>query len=402
MRLTSRVGQAGAIVPWVSSVPDQPGMIPDPPSLGQLRRLSPSRGLSLNVCPLREIWRGARHPRLLPRHPAAVLGTVAHKLLEDVGCGRITVPGQDAVSEHWDLLVGETEKEMNTNWLERSIVPLSRTARDYAVRKIRACKHGARLAETSLCRGADKKPESVCTGFEIWVESRDKLVGGFIDEAYYDQTDLVIRDYKTGAVHGVTPGNGGLLKQDYVLQLKIYAVLFQETHGRWPDRLELVPVAGDAVEVPYKRNDCVGLLGKMREALTRVNAKVSDGVPPEQLAQPSPVACAFCEFRPVCKRYKQQRAENWDGPPADVAGQIQEIARLPNGLRIKLEQDVKREGGLTATLRGIADDTNRHPCLSAVQVGGRLECFNVHWNQGAGVYETSDFTVLYWSVGGPQ
>jgi hypothetical protein len=38
------------------------------------------------------------------------------------------------------------------------------------------------------------------TGFELWVESRDKAVGGWIDSARRSKDGIVLSDFKSGEV----------------------------------------------------------------------------------------------------------------------------------------------------------------------------------------------------------
>lgn len=63
----------------------QPGVLPRTPSIHPLKRISPSRFISLRECALREVWTANRQPSLLPTSPVAKLGTAIHKLLELAG-----------------------------------------------------------------------------------------------------------------------------------------------------------------------------------------------------------------------------------------------------------------------------------------------------------------------------
>lgn len=52
-------------------------------------------------------------------------------------------------------------------------------------------------------------------------------VGGFIDSVQRSAAGPIIRDYKTGSVHG----ESAAVKPEYATQLKLYAALYAEQYG---------------------------------------------------------------------------------------------------------------------------------------------------------------------------
>ena len=86
---TSSDDLAGHISSYRDNVMVQPGVLPKTPSIHPIKRISPSRFISLRECALREVWTANRQPSLLPTSPVAKLGTAIHKLLELAGKGQL-------------------------------------------------------------------------------------------------------------------------------------------------------------------------------------------------------------------------------------------------------------------------------------------------------------------------
>src|SRR6266571_884745 len=176
-----------------------PGQLLEAPAIQPLRRVSPSRFLSLKECPLREIWNSSRQQVLLPNSPAARLGTVIHRLWETAGKGVLEKATATEIQNIWAQLVNRTEQEMQQSWLERSLVPLNQSVAQYEVRKIRACKKAVDIAVAGRHSASAAKGASTHK-FESWLETRDGLVGGSIDEIQETLKGSVLRDYKSGHI----------------------------------------------------------------------------------------------------------------------------------------------------------------------------------------------------------
>lgn len=174
----------------------EPGVLPRKLSVGTLERVSPSRFLSLRRCALQAIWSSLHEP-LLPKWPAARLGTVAHQLMEQVGYGKHSADREE-LEQAWEALVETQEQEMAGSWLERNLVPLSESARDYHVRKYRAL--GRAFEAAQLFEEADATSNGGSAGRERWVRSKDGKAGGKIDLVVKTNQGIILRDYKTGRV----------------------------------------------------------------------------------------------------------------------------------------------------------------------------------------------------------
>lgn len=320
--------------------------------LKTLSRISPSKFTALNGCPLREIWSANNESRLLPLSPAAHLGTAVHKLIELASRGQIK---DDAgMVACWEESIRNIEKEIQSNHLEKHLVPLELSANNYEVKRNMAfnvvrtfSKGNIKLASTV----SDKKLES-----EVWVETADGKIGGKIDLVKHADAGTEILDYKTGAIID-SYSESDDIKQEYKQQLKLYAALYFSKFGVWPVRIALVGLDQHEHEIQFDKDECMNILNDAKRKLDELNALIEGGTSSEIFARPSPQNCRYCLYRPACKRYWEQRQDN-DQWPVDVRGMIKEKKILGNGLwRIILENGSKR-----FVIRGLSHD--RHPFLN--------------------------------------
>lgn len=235
-------------------------------------------------------------------------------------------------------------------------------------------------------------------GLELWVETHDGLIGGYIDSVVQSHDGAVIRDYKSG---GILEENSGELKSSYEIQLKLYAALYEATTGKWPARLEIIPLQGSPMLVPFDPQNCTDLLSEATATLKQVNSMLASfvAVPNEaerQLANPSPSNCRQCAFRPGCVAYQQSRPANRDagGWPNDVICTLEEIRKLGNG---KLMIIVKTDGGEStlAYIRGVNSKPQRHPALEHLQNQNRIGLFNLSTNNATNTFTESQLAVIY-------
>jgi RecB family exonuclease len=361
-------------------------------ALVPIRRLSPSRYLAFRECPLREAYSASAIERLLPRAAAARLGTAIHRLLEFASRPAATELSSESARRALDQFIAEQESLMDTSPSERLLLPLATHARDYEVRHQRAVGAAVRLAHSAagqpLSAGRRLRPRT--QGSELWVASADDLVGGYIDEVVSEPEGVVLRDYKTGlaAVPGTRAAAEGWT------QLQLYAVLYAESTGVWPLRLEIVPLDGPPVASGVEPAACTALLAEARALLLETNSVTSTASYQEGaylLGRPAPGTCRRCEYRPACLPYAASEREEDESWPSDVIGTV--IARHPlrNG---RLLFEVLTDQGRRQVVRGIADDSERHPRLAFFQPGSRCGFFSLAGNRRCGALFETDMTVL--------
>jgi hypothetical protein len=368
----------------------------------QFRRMPPSRYTAMKACLLREVWTASGNEPLLPPSPLAELGSVIHHLFEAAGRGQLDGGGNGGIDATWDALVSRAEKKMIPSALRQHQVPLSRSIPDFEVRKLRACRRAAEIAhDTFRTHNGRRRQSPEPTGFELWVESDDGQVGGYIDRVTMTKDGVVLSDYKSGAILDSGTGEGpGELKRAYKEQLELYAALYRLKCGTWPIRLEVVPLQGTPVEVVFVPEDAERLLAEANTFLRTANkriAQVENGSAAiTGLASPQAVHCRLCLFRPACQAYWSVRGrESQEKWPADVKGFLRERTRLRNGkvcMRIA-EGDLSTSSCIT--VRNLMYCADRHPILHHTQTGSWVAIYGLKYHYRSGDYTETQNTVIY-------
>src|SRR5262249_39268172 len=85
--------------------------------------------------------------------------------------------------------------------------------------------------------------------------------------------------------------------------------------GRWVKRGLLFPLAGAPVEVGIVPTECNQEAADAVALLDRYNAAVAAGTNLTAMASPSPDACCWCPYKPICPAF-------WAAVPPDWSGQL--------------------------------------------------------------------------------
>jgi hypothetical protein len=327
------------------------GIIPAAPPVSPLKSISPTQFVSLRECALKGVWGANRVPPLLPPAPAARLGSVIHQLLEEAGEGRFVSGDRSGIDHRWQELISESHTAMRGSWLERHFVPLSASVHDFEVRRIQAIE---RAQEVAAGRAVAPEPpreigERAPYGYELPVSTSDGLVRGQIDAVLCSETGPLIRDYKSGAIFDTRSKGALVVKAAYEVQLQLYAGLYAEATGTWPARLEVVPVLGGPVPVPFERSACTALLNEARAELERTNNTIKrhDSSPlqlQQILASPDASACGSCLYRPACTPYREATSAG-QGWPNDLRVCFHGCISSPRKPRQRASGSHNGEGG---------------------------------------------------------
>ncbi|MEN8692893.1 MAG: PD-(D/E)XK nuclease family protein, partial [Desulfobacterales bacterium] len=239
------------------------------------------------------------------------------------------------------------------------------------------------------------------TGFELWVESDDGQIGGYIDRVAMTNDGVVLSDYKSGAVldHGTGEGPGHI-KRAYKVQLELYAALYRLKCGAWPIRLEIVPLQGSPVEVVYDPEDAEHLLSEACIFLHSANKRIAEvengNAETAHLASPQATHCRLCLFRPACQTYwiakGQESKEKW---PADVRGFLRETTRLRNGKVCIMIAEDDLSTSPYITIRNLTDSADRHPLLHRTPKGSLVAIYDLKYHYRSGDYTETQNTVIY-------
>jgi hypothetical protein len=191
------------------------------------------------------------------------------------------------------------------------------------------------------------------------------------------------------------------VKQSFVVQLRLYAALYAATTGNWPATMEIVPLQGEAVQVPFDTADCEALLADAIATLARTNATIAEFATRQEdaearLAAPKVTSCRHCLFRPACLPYRQVRTgvmgeEAW---PEDVCGDLREMRQLGNGTLL-LAVVTGPSGGEVQYIRGITANPARHPALQHLEEGDMVGMFSLRRTSAGGTLSEAPWSVMY-------
>jgi hypothetical protein len=243
--------------------------------------------------------------------------------------------------------------------------------------------------------------------FEVLVQSSSGNIRGYIDWIHKSNDSVTLRDYKTGQIAELAPDHKELrVKKAYQDQLKMYAALYASNYGDWPAGLELVPLSGPAMPIPFTTSECSALLDSAELDLQRIDSIAMEcSREPEEaerrLATAAAGTCRFCQFRPACSNYHRTRGRDrimnhlW---PCDSWGELREKTLQANG-RVSLSIQATYPTPELNRIRNLTSDVRRHPAMNLMKPGERVAAYNLKLEAGTHMYTESPFTVLYHMAG---
>lgn len=372
----------------------------------RLESVSPSRYGSLKAwnegmtCTLQFLWQGK--PLLAP-YPAAKVGDVVHRMLD-----RLPSRADEAVvKETWDEALKHTESQLNADWVTRGLLPLSRTVKRYTLKKILAIRGALQSCQARHSVGIGEG-QSNCFR-EKPLQSGNGLLKGQPDLIEKRDGEWVLLDYKSGSVHEEEESGQQQIKDEYALQLRLYAHLVKETMGISVTKALLRTLDGCEHEVQVDEASVQEAGDEARALLAKFNDEIQRHDDPLEMAKPMAACwekgifgCAGCLFRPLCSAYRAyekqwQAGERW---PKDAWGKVTSIERVGETVRIQIQNENRLVGPdgeapdpiVTVNLR---DSTNRHPELSDVKIGGNMQVFDFVAPRLGTVVEDGPRTCVY-------
>ncbi len=254
----------------------------------------------------------------------------------------------------------------------------------------------ARNYKPPVAYQGSRKPRRA--GAEVTLETLDGKLRARIDYIERLITGVVIRDYKTGAI--ADADGDGTIKRAYQKQLKLYSAIFAEVTGEWPIHAELVPMAGPSLEIEVVPAECSALAAEARRCLEESNAllnQIADGESEVIAANPSPMACRFCSFRPCCTAYQKVRLETavsedsleeqW---PNDIWGTIVSVKPGPENRWIV---EILTEYGIHAIARRMT--ASRYQDFSSLAPGTPISVYSLKKENATHVFKEGPSTALY-------
>lgn len=288
----------------------------------EIKRISPSQFYSMKNCAYKSLLASAfdRKP-LLPVSPNAYFGTALHKMLELIVKGAVT--NEDEFNLEFDKQIKILEDDLQNKGFG-FFVPLKIKLKNFGLKKVQLKKHLFRGAEqpTNLC--------NVTFHSEKWFESKDKLIGGYIDLVITKGNSTEIVDFKTGAITQDCLDDEGEtfldVKNEYKEQLKLYAYMYFENTGTFPTRLSLVDLARRKFSVEISKEECKSTFDEAKNLLKTTN----DSIYTKSFsAVPNKENCRYCLYRPACSFFHKKLETDFSFN--DVLGEIKDVKRFQNG-----------------------------------------------------------------------
>lgn len=228
----------------------KPGRLPPIPTIRPLATISPTMFTNLRKCCLRAIWSRAPHYGLLPRHPAAIMGSISHRVMEEYG--KSPNKPLDDFEKCWAEAEKSFEITMVDNWTECHLVPVRDWVRDYSQKKTLRMQ-----TINEMSRRVERIVKKDCgirrVGSELPLATPDGLCSGRADLVRPINGELEIIEYKTGRgfLEALWPMGDGI-PEDAATQLKLYAGIYFLEFGVWVSSLRVI-IGSNSIDVPFQK-----------------------------------------------------------------------------------------------------------------------------------------------------
>lgn len=288
----------------------------------EIPRVSPSQYHSMRACPFKIVLAQAfdRKP-LLPVSANTHFGSVLHEMIELIS--KRVIRDEEELDRRFKEAVEKAEEFLTAEG-HLHLVPLQKNIKDFGMKKVLL----KRYLNDTLVRGTESSGVKCHT--EKWFESKDGLVGGYIDLVIEGKEGVEIVDFKTGKITESSLDDEGEavleVKEQYKDQLKIYAQLYYENTGVYPARLTLVDLNKQRFDIAFTRDECIQKYTDAIKLLKETNESIRIK---KTIAYPSKENCMFCFYRPGCKFYLQKLDVENDFN--DVSGILIDVKKYMNG-----------------------------------------------------------------------
>jgi CRISPR/Cas system-associated exonuclease Cas4 (RecB family) len=345
----------------------------------KISRISPSQFFLMKNCAYKSLLAEAFEKKpLLPVSPNAYFGTVLHKMLELIAKGAI----RNEVD--FNKVFDEQVKSQEENLKQQGygfFVPLQKNVKDFGMKKVLLKKHLRALSE--------QPPKTISVKFqpEKWLESKDKLIAGKIDLLVEVGEEVEIIDFKTGAIKQDVLDDFGEtfsdVKEEYKEQLKLYAYLYFENTGRFPNRLSLVDLAKQRFTIGFTELECKIIFEKAKELLKATNESIGSE---RFVANPSEINCKYCLYRPACSFFLKYLETDYSF--LDISGSIINVVKYQNGNVSLFLESGERKITVTSFPAKKYDELNESR-------NKKISAFNLRKEATEFVYSATKTTMLY-------
>ena len=249
---------------------------------------------------------------ILPISLNAIWGTIIHKMFELRSNGMIK--SSDNFNEYWDNQIFKEEEKLiqqNDNLKHGFLVNhFKRLQTMKLVLSMPIFKENKDYDKFTKKLNLNKTSE-----VDIW--DVDYLHGS-IDKIVFLHTGIEIIDYKSGQIF--TDDENEYIKEDYIMQLKLYALLFEKKFKIEVKALSIIDSMGIKIPVVFQHEELDLLYAQVQKLIIEINQKISehnwDGLYKTDMKQ-----CPTCQSRSVCSYY-------WNGGITiehDIQGTLKKV-----------------------------------------------------------------------------
>jgi len=298
-------------------------------SIGPLIDITFSQWIALNQCPLKGALRSAILDGELPKPPitrASLVGIFHHEAMEQVAL------------EHSAKVIRRT-LESRIEEMQQIVSNLPHLRRLGSVSGWPEINRSVTIAQelSSSWAGTEKVDRREHT--ELDLQSKSGLLKGRPDFFSVHEAVADLREYKTGGIRE----KDGLLRCDYLDQVKFYAYLIVDTFQVETVNASIESLSGDRCEEQISLERAIQFGASVEMSLAEFNRQNEKCGAWEVLAAPTRDACTFCLGRPVCRAFKKSQDQlELEGEQYVLEGHLLGVEKTNLG-NVASVKDVHRE-----------------------------------------------------------
>lgn len=231
---------------------------------------------------------------LLPISNNALIGTIIHKMFEFRSNGEIN-SNEDFIN-CWDKAIFQKEEEIiiKNGHLKHGFL-INHLKKFQAMKSVLSVPILSKKVESNIFTSQINLSKTSEVG--IWDVD---YLHGTIDKIVYNGNEIEIIDYKTGRIFDNDECIS--IKEDYVVQLKLYAVLFEKKFNKIVHSLAIIDLSGNKTQIEFNHKDLIELYEQVKVVLNELNNKIS-AQNWESLHKIDEQRCPNCICRSACNFY---------------------------------------------------------------------------------------------------
>lgn len=259
----------------------------------EIKTLSPSsfswicNGCAYQVLLQKVLSKMGNKSCLLPAHKNTILGTIIHKIYELTSKRLITTPKE--MMGIWETLVEKQVKMLTETY------PTLRNPKinDYDKRN-KTIRYAISLLQKDN-NYLETASSNIKVNLEMRLSCEDIGLYGIADKVIIDSGNVDIVDYKSGHIKDLS----GNIKQEYIIQLHLYATMCEHLVVGNIRSLKLIDIDGTTHIVEYNSELSNRLLNEVEDKIYVLNNAIST-LNFQNLVKPEKDRCSNCSCRHVC------------------------------------------------------------------------------------------------------